>query len=233
MPIAVICPGCHAQFRVSDKFAGKEGPCPKCKTVIKVPAVEEIKIHVPEEAAAAATSSQAAAASLRPTSRKKLELSPVLLTGIIGATIATLFIAWIAGDVFVVSFVLRAVGLVVLSVPIAAGGYEVLRDDELEAFRGAELWVRAAISGLVYAVLWGGFACLPGTLFANNWNWLFIPVPFLLIGWATAYFLFDLTSENAFFHYAFYLLLTILLRALIGMPALWKLAPAAMSPALL
>ena len=37
MPIPVICPGCKASFRVSDKFAGKTGPCPKCKTTIKIP----------------------------------------------------------------------------------------------------------------------------------------------------------------------------------------------------
>ena len=37
MPIQVICPGCHARFTVSDKFGGKEGPCPKCKQKIKIP----------------------------------------------------------------------------------------------------------------------------------------------------------------------------------------------------
>src|SRR6476661_3159539 len=30
MAIAVVCPSCHARFQVQDKFAGKEGPCPKC-----------------------------------------------------------------------------------------------------------------------------------------------------------------------------------------------------------
>ena len=37
MPISVVCPGCKARFNVSDKFAGKKGPCPKCKTVLTVP----------------------------------------------------------------------------------------------------------------------------------------------------------------------------------------------------
>src|SRR5690242_13692422 len=48
--IAVVCPSCHARFQVSEKFAGKEGPCPKCKQKITVPALgEEVKIHGPEE----------------------------------------------------------------------------------------------------------------------------------------------------------------------------------------
>ena len=37
MAIAVICPGCKASFRVSDKFAGQTGPCPKCKAPDKEP----------------------------------------------------------------------------------------------------------------------------------------------------------------------------------------------------
>ena len=31
MAIKVLCPGCRTLFTVSDKFAGRTGPCPKCK----------------------------------------------------------------------------------------------------------------------------------------------------------------------------------------------------------
>ncbi len=31
MPLAVVCPECHAQFRVPDHFEGQRGKCPKCK----------------------------------------------------------------------------------------------------------------------------------------------------------------------------------------------------------
>ena len=53
MAIKVICPGCRATFTVSDKFAGRTGPCPKCKKPITVPsdAVKEVTIHAPEEEA--------------------------------------------------------------------------------------------------------------------------------------------------------------------------------------
>ncbi len=46
MPINVICPGCHARFKVGDQFAGKTGPCPKCKTQIPIPALGyEVVFH--------------------------------------------------------------------------------------------------------------------------------------------------------------------------------------------
>ena len=49
MPIQVTCPGCLSRFSVSDKFAGKKGPCPKCKKEISIPTkAEEVVIHAPE-----------------------------------------------------------------------------------------------------------------------------------------------------------------------------------------
>ena len=49
MAINVICPGCHTRFKVSDKYAGVEGPCPKCKVKIKIPEKsDEVVIHTPD-----------------------------------------------------------------------------------------------------------------------------------------------------------------------------------------
>mgnify|MGYP000896189276 CR=1 FL=1 len=47
MAILVVCSGCRARFQVSDQFAGKSGPCPKCKAVIKIPTAKEaeVKFH--------------------------------------------------------------------------------------------------------------------------------------------------------------------------------------------
>ena len=50
MSILVICPGCKKQFQVSEKHAGKSGPCPQCKAIIKVPKQEEqVVVHTPEQ----------------------------------------------------------------------------------------------------------------------------------------------------------------------------------------
>ena len=50
MAIAVLCPGCKSQFTVSDQYAGRTGPCPKCKKPITIPAVTAaaVTIHEPE-----------------------------------------------------------------------------------------------------------------------------------------------------------------------------------------
>lgn len=225
MPIAVICPGCKAQFRVSDKFAGKEGPCPKCKAKIKIPVVDEITIHAPETAPQQPGAPAAPGATPRPIRRKRFEIPALGATIAIGGALLVVVVAALAGRFFRENFFPTAAALVAISIPICAGGYATLRDDELEPFRGTSLWIRAAICGAIYAGLWWGFALLPESLFANNWNWLFIPVPFVLVGTFAAFLAFELSPENSFFHYAFYLLATIVLRALIGLPALWNLAP--------
>ena len=50
MAILVVCPGCKKSFNVDDKFAGKTGPCPNCKTKITIPEKKaEVKIHAPDE----------------------------------------------------------------------------------------------------------------------------------------------------------------------------------------
>ena len=52
MAINVVCPGCRSRFAVSEKFAGKTGPCPKCKQpiVIPTPAAKDVVVHEPEPA---------------------------------------------------------------------------------------------------------------------------------------------------------------------------------------
>jgi len=38
MPIAIRCAGCGSEFKVADQFAGKRGKCPKCGSIIQIPA---------------------------------------------------------------------------------------------------------------------------------------------------------------------------------------------------
>ncbi|MBY0526081.1 MAG: hypothetical protein K2R98_21985 [Gemmataceae bacterium] len=46
MPVVINCPSCKATLRAPDEWAGKKTRCPKCKSVIDVPA---IKKKPPEE----------------------------------------------------------------------------------------------------------------------------------------------------------------------------------------
>lgn len=54
MPIQIICTKCQTQFSVSDKFAGKKGPCPKCRQPITVPRAEAVSTHKPTQERAVA-----------------------------------------------------------------------------------------------------------------------------------------------------------------------------------
>lgn len=52
MAISVVCSGCKKRFKVSDKFAGRKGPCPNCKAIIAIPTkADEVVIHDPTKGA--------------------------------------------------------------------------------------------------------------------------------------------------------------------------------------
>ena len=224
MSIPVVCPGCKASFQVSEKFAGKQGPCPKCKAQINIPKLEEqVKVHAPEEFASGGKTKEGRPA-LKPIARRETRLKPVPTTLAVGGTIAVLVIAAMArGALADAGMVwLRAIGLLVVSVPIAAGGYTLLRDDELEPHRGRWLWLRAGLCGLIYATLWGGYYLIPPDLTQDSWAWFFIAPPFLLIGAGTALVCFDLNFGNGFFHYCFYVLATLGLGFVAGLQMPWQ-----------
>ena len=228
MPILVVCPSCKAEFKVSEKFAGKSGPCPKCKAPIKIPAVEaEVKIHAPEEMAAApgkggAGKPKTAAASLKPIIRQETKVRPVAAIAIMLAVAATVAAAWFAGSGFAENGWLRAAGLLVVSVPIVVAGYSFLRNDELEAYRGRALLVRASICALIYAGTWLAFSFIPPDMTRSNVNWFFLAPPFAIVGALAALATLDLDFGSGFFHYAFYVVLTLGLGYLTGMSMPWS-----------
>jgi hypothetical protein len=99
MAIHVICPGCHARFSVSEKFGGKQGPCPKCKTVITIPkASEEVKIHAPDDYGGA--KSATGQLVLKPIERSVTKLSTTWVLAIGAVTIITIGVAFMIGKAF-------------------------------------------------------------------------------------------------------------------------------------
>ena len=224
MSIAVICSACKASFQVSDKFAGKKGPCPKCKAVITVPAIaaDEVKVHVPEEYAAGGKDVKGRSLT-KPIPRPVSRFQPKMAAAIGGGTLAVLAAAWFGRGLLVDSSLLRAAGLLLISPTLAVAGYMFLRSDEdLEPHRGRWLWLRALICGVLYALYWGILALVPPDFVQDYWSWLYVAPPFLIAGAVTAISCLDLDFGSGFFHYAFYLAATIGLRFVIGMPALWE-----------
>jgi hypothetical protein len=223
MPIQVICPGCHARFKVSDKFAGQRGPCPKCKDVITIPKLEdEVVIHAPE---AYGPKGVDGTATLKPIQRQETKASVVVIGGSIAATLVTVAAAFAIGKLYPAHDVpkwLLGLGAVVLAPPLVYLGYTFLRDQELAAYSGQSLWTRIGICSIVYAGLWGMHLYIRHMVVGTGTFELFhlvyvlplLVVPGALASLATL----DLDSISAGLHYGLYLLTTVLLRLLMDLP---------------
>lgn len=226
MLISVVCPSCKARFTVSEKFAGKKGPCPKCKAVITVPdkPAEDIKIHAPEDFASGGRDSTGRPV-LKPVARTDTRLSATAVAAIGAVVIVTLAVAFLMRGVSnKVSMI--AVGLLIVSPPLAAAGYTFLRDDELEPYRARALAIRAVLCGLGYAALWSAYWPLAtyGIISGEAWQWLFIAPVFVVVGAGLAFACLDLDFGSAAMHYCFYVVVTLVLRFAIGLPPLWAAA---------
>jgi hypothetical protein len=232
MSIIVVCPGCLKSFKVSDKFAGKTGPCPNCKRTLQVPTKEqEVQVHAPEAFAGGGKSTDGKLVT-KPIDRVNAKVRPLMATLIAAAVVLVLVAALLGrhlglfecGKVFDIP-IAAILGLLAISPPLTIAAYEMLRDDELEPYRGTALFLRSSGCGLAYAALWGVFALLAsrGLVTGEWWNWAAILVPFVLIGGLAATGAFDLEFGDGVFHYSSYLLATALLRWVAGMKWLWDL----------
>ncbi len=223
MPINVTCPGCHKRFTVSDKFAGQKGPCPNCKATIQIPdKSSEVVVHAPESFGPKDSSGRAV---LKPIFRQETRFSPIAAIAI-GAAVLTLLVVAVMLRSYEgnVPTWLLGLGAVLLGPPLAYGGYTFLRDDELEPYRGTELLVRSLVCGLIYAGAWGLYWA--GIVFLNDgesleiFQMVFAAVPLLAIGAGGAFVSFDFDFGTGLIHFSLYLVVTVLLRLLMGLPAL-------------
>lgn len=219
MSIQVICPNvkCRERFVVSDKFAGQTGPCPKCKTPIRIPKKEEeIKIHAPE---AMGPKDSTGKLVLKPIARKDAKFS-IILAVIIGVMVlVSLGAAYGIGVAYKGSppWWLLAPGAVLLAVPLGYAGYAFLRDDELEPYTGQSLLVRSLITAVIYGAIWGIFAMLRVFVFSDGINLMILPmiaVPLAAVGAVTAYGALDLSFGSAVLHFGLYVVFTLALALL-------------------
>lgn len=224
MSIEVVCPGCKKRFSVSDQFAGKKGPCPKCKTVIQVPEkADEVVVHGPD---AFGPKDSTGRATLKPIERKETKFSPILTGAIVGAILLVVVLAWLlrSDNPDDTSMVILAIGAVILGPPLILGGYTFLRDDELAPLKGTELMIRVAGCSLAYAATWGLLAIVQFYVFEGDplevIHMAFLAPVMAGIGAFAAYASLDLEWGTAAIHYGMYLLVTIALRLIMGLPAL-------------
>ncbi len=225
MPIPVICPGCKARFNVSDQFAGRTGPCPKCKAPIKIPkpAAQSVTIHEPDAPVASSAGTGKA-----PTAPIKRRDKPVRVSALVwaaagalacmgGAAVLPLVFPPTSGGESTIPPWLLLAGAFVVAVPSVMLGYAAVRNRELEPWRGWEFTKRALACAAVYAVLWGLRGLLPPDQTAEMWNWFYLGPLFVAAGGLAAFAALDLDWGNAMVHFSFYVLFSALLRSLAGL----------------
>jgi predicted Zn finger-like uncharacterized protein len=225
MAIDVTCPSCHTRFQVSEKFAGKSGPCPKCKKTIKVPELkEQVVIHAPEVSGPVDSKGVAV---LKPIARTEVRLSAPLIAGIVGSVLLVLIAAFalrVAYPGGAAPAVITILGAVLLGPPLAFAGYTFLRDDELEPYRGLEVLVRSLACGLAFAAIWGAYWLVFWYLEQTpNWQVMAAAVPVMVaLGAFTSQASFEFELPTGALHYSLYLIATVLLRFILGLDILWN-----------
>jgi hypothetical protein len=222
MSIRVTCPSCHTRFNVSEKFAGKEGPCPKCRGVIRIPtASEEVIIQAPQTSGPKDSQGQSI---LKPIRRKETVLSSVqiasIAVSIVGFLIAALILRlMLADDVSKFPLWIMIAAAFGIAPPLAYVGYHLLRNQELGSFHVSELRKRVAISSLIYAALWLIF---PVAYYAFNneyslGTYLTAITAMLAIGGAAGMYCFDLEYFMGLVHYGMYFVICLVGRWLAGL----------------
>jgi len=223
MPIQVTCPKCHTRFNVSEKFAGKEGPCPKCKTKIRVPSkAEEVVIEAPKTGPTDSEGREI----LKPIKRADRSMSKFQIGAIIAALVGFLVAAFLfrltIEDKLDFPFWILAVSAIVIAVPIALGAYTILKDTELEDFKGKSLWARVLICGGIYALFW---LAMPISKYAFGdqyelGTWILALVAMLGGGAAVGMLAFDFDYLTGLLHYGLYLGFCLIGRLIAGIGVL-------------
>lgn len=221
MAINVVCPNCRSRFAVSEKFAGKTGPCPKCKQPITIPtpAAKDVVVHEPEPVQPTAPGAVPVTIPFRRVEKPVGTLTWVVLAA---GAVATMVAAWAVGRAWAEpprDWILAAGGFLV-AIPCVRLGYAAIRNHELEPYRGRSLVIRVLICAVVYGSLWLAKGVLPADSTAEMWQWLYLAPMFAFPGALAAYAAFDLDWGPATAHFSLYVLVTAFLRWLAGAPPL-------------
>ena len=221
MPIQITCPGCLSRFAVSDKYAGKKGPCPKCKKEILIPEKSaEFKIHSPE---VSGPKDSKGVSVLKPIERKEFKVAKWLwaVWGLGLVIVLGIAIGVRVSDsppptaILVLGALVTAPALVIL-------GYTFLRDDELGGYEGQEYWIRVGICSAIYAGTWllyfglAQFFDHPVLAEISTVEMIIYIVAMLGIGATAAIMIFELETFQGVMHYLIYFAITFILCMIMG-----------------
>jgi hypothetical protein len=227
MPIQVTCPKCLTRFQVNEKFAGKSGPCPKCKSIIKVPTLaERVVIEAPEDVGSKDATGRPV---IRPIEFRETKVTnkaiAIGVVSVVGALAASLVGRFAFPEK--VPAILVAVFALGMAVPLAWAGYTFLRDQELEGFDGGELWGRILGCAVGLAVLWGLYWWLPAYVMdvSSITKIDFVPamgcwIGLMFLGGLISMIAFDFEYIIGLVHCAVYFVATLTMALIAGIP-LW------------
>lgn len=223
MTIRVTCTKCMARFNVSEKFSGREGPCPKCQTVIRIPeASEDVVIHAPDNAGPRDTKGRLV---LKPIGRSETQLTAVQIVliacTVVGFLSGSLILRTVFADPATMPGWLIPGILVGLAPACVLGAYTFLRDQEAGAIAGRDLLFRVLICSAVYAGTW---LAMPVARYAFGGEYglgplLTASLVMLGTGMLAAALILDLDWMMGFVHYGLYFGCSLLLRFCAGVGA--------------
>jgi hypothetical protein len=215
------------RFSVSERFAGKKGPCPQCKTIIEIPK-EEVKIHAPDEAVRDGKA-VVGGVNIAPLERVTRDFDVEHAKRAAGIVAALLFVSLILGFFRIPATFLDVVGglcVIVIGVPVALYGYLTFLDREtLFVWTGNDLYKRSAVCGAAYGILWiiMELALWYSGASTNVVSLVMIIVLFGSMSVLAPYITFDFNINQAIGHYSAFFILVLILRGLIGLGWLWTI----------
>ena len=158
MAIDVICTGCLKSFQVSDQFAGRSGPCPGCKAIISIPALEDqLVIEEPDiKPGVAGAHTKIDGITRRAGVFQRFEV--ITLCSLFALTAVVAFLTRMlqnnpSADFTTTSGIIFGFGIILLSLASSLLGYGVLKDAEVEAFDRRILIIRTVIVAAIYCLI--------------------------------------------------------------------------------
>lgn len=222
--IFVTCSQCRSRFQADEKHAGKTVPCPKCKNPLRIPTPEDdVVIHGGELFESGPKDTQGRVV-LRPVERTQTHWSWKIAIPVFVGIAIFLTATWFLRDVFASTPSLSYIGVLLISVPYVLGAYHIFRDDDLEPYRGRELWIRVLIVSAVYVLLWpllDYVLKLFGGPIEIYW-WFLIAPPILFVGAIASEQSLEISFSDGLLHYTGFLLIGGLWRWFAGIQNLWN-----------
>ena len=164
MAIQVTCPKCFKRFSVSDKFAGKSGPCPNCNEILRVPeANESVTIHAPDDGGPKDRSGQSVLKPIRRTETVVTRNGLILTVAALIAAAAVAIGLRLAFDDLPIW--IRVIAALALAPPLIWAAYGFAGDSELQGYQGRELLNRVLAAATLISATWLIYAFVPRYLF--------------------------------------------------------------------